>query len=199
MAHINDISCLNAIKLLSPAYGRNTNQDNMINFMVGNALFACRDEFTGFSTLACKYLARTDKRVTAEHMYSRKASAVAIMNGIETGWSDQRILSTIRSRCRVNITLRSENQLLKPFQQHATAHPRDVYAQAGLVTTRWMGPKWYTIEGKEYHLYDRLDIATDYDIQPLQIAYRCQSKAPKWADWTMTKASTATHTFTKET
>jgi hypothetical protein len=192
MTHINDISCLNAIKLLEPGYGVNINQDMMINFMVGNALFACPDEFTGIATLACEYLARTDKRVTSEHMYSRKESAVTIMNGVKKGWSDRRILATIRSRCRVNVTLRSENQILKPFQQSATTHPRLVYAAAGLATTTWMGPKWYTIEGKDYHLYDRLDIATDYDIPPAQISYRCGSKAPKWAGWKMTHATKQT-------
>jgi len=187
MMDLNE-ACLEVAKALEPLYGTDDKMNSMITFSLGNAIFRCPSVHMGQASPKCKYLPKTSKLVTEEHIFSRKTSAIDIIKGIRKGWSDKRLLTFIRSRCRVTTTLRTENMMLKPFQQDTKTHPRKIYIQAGIPMTPWIGPKWYNVEGKDYHVYDRESLAEQYGIPTSQLSYRISSKSPKWKDWTMVKA-----------
>ena len=186
MMDLNE-ACLEVAKAVEPLYGIDEKLNSMVTFSLGNAIFRCPAVHMRKASPAAKYLPKTSKLVTEEHIFSRKMSAIDIIKCIRKGWSDDRLLKLIKSRCRVTTTLRTENMMLKPFQQDAKVHPRQIYIQAGIPMTDWIGPKHYNIEGKDYHVYDRETIAEQYDIPTQQLSYRISSKAPKWKDWTMVK------------
>ena len=182
-------TCLNVAKALEPLYGIDEKQDMMITFSLGNGIFRCPAEHTGLSSEAAQFLPKTSSLITFEHIFSRKQSAISIINAIRNGWSDERILLLIRSRCRVTVTLRSENQLLKPFQQVIDTHPRKIYELAGLKMVKWWGPKAYMVDGKQYHVYDKELIAKKYNVKLKDVGYRLHSAGKKWTDWKIVEAN----------
>jgi hypothetical protein len=117
-------------------------------------------------------------------MFSRSISATVLIREIHRGRSDKFLITLIRSRCRVNITLKCENQLLKPYQNDpelAKRHPNVVYRKAGLELTKYVGPKLYNIDGNIYD--DRSQILKDYNIKTTILTYRLRSPAPMWSGW----------------
>ena len=176
-------------KALEPLYG-NVNEavDGVITFSLGNGLFGAPNIFTGLCTPAAKFLKKPglDVNVTWEHIWGRKNSSIALIEEIRKGRSDKFLINLIKSRCRVTITLKEENQALRPYQNDpdlVKKHPRQVYKAAGLNWVDWIGPeiKVYNISGVVYNTKD--DICNEYNISMNQLNYRLGKQAKKWKDW----------------
>lgn len=174
-------------KQLEPLYGQDPVLDSHITFDLGNSIFRCPNVETGYSTPAAKYLAKNDPKVTFEHIFSRKQSAITLIKAIRTNKSQRFLLRFIRSRCRVNISLRSENRQLVEHQQDSNIHPRATYKKAGLDWVRHEGPRKYIIEGKSYTFYDRYQILSEYNINRTELSRRVNYSGKKWAEWQVVK------------
>lgn len=180
-------AALELAKILAPHYGTDYHLDKHIERSIGTAVFDCPNIFTGNSTVDAVYSVRpgrTGVETTWEHMFSRSMTASVLIREIQRGRSDKFLITLIRSRCRVNITLKCENQLLKPYQNDtelAKSHPNVVYKKAGLVLTKFIGPKVYHIDGAIYD--DRDQILKDYNISSNTLTYRFGSPAKAWKNW----------------
>ena len=191
-------------KQLEPIYGKTSETDEIItnhidtllqkavdsvsNFMLGNGLFGAPNIFIGKCTPSCQYAKKpgSGRDTTWEHIWGRKNSAITLIQQIRKGKSDAFLIRLIKSRCRVTIALRSENQALRPYQNDevlAKKHPRMAYKAAGLEWVDWIGPeiKVYNISGAVYNTKD--DICNEYNISMNQLNYRLGKQAKKWKDW----------------
>jgi len=189
-------------KQLEPIYGKTSETDEIItnridtllqdavdgvsNFMLGNGLFGAPNIFIGKCTPSCQYAKKPGpgRDTTWEHIWGRKNSAITIIQQIRKGKSDKFLTALIKSRCRVTITLKSENQALRPYQNDevlAKKHPRVAYKAAGLEWVDYIGDKVYNIEGVVYN--SREDIMLHHDVTPQQLSYRLGKASKKWKDW----------------
>lgn len=183
---------LKVAKQLEPIYGESPEVDSIITFSLGNAIFGAPNIFIGKSTEAAQYLPKPGPGIetTWEHVWGRKNSAIAIIKQIRKGKSDKFLIRLIKSRCRVTISLKSENNQLKEFQNHediSKKHPRVAYSAAGLKWVDWVGNKVYNVDGMVYN--SREDILQDYDITPQQLSYRLGKASKKWKGWTIERIS----------
>lgn len=180
-------SVLSIAKCLEPLFGICEEQDKLLTFTLGNTIFGAPNVVTGLSTEAAQYMKKPGlgHSTTWEHIYGRKNSALAIIKGIRKGYSDTRLHRLIRSRCRVTISTKDENQKLKAFQQDIDtySHPRLAYEAAGLKWVRHVGDKVYNIDGTVY--YTREDIMEDHGLTSSQLTYRLGSQSKKWKGWTI--------------
>lgn len=179
---------LTVAKQLEPLYGTSDEIDGVITFSLGNALFGAPNIFNGMCTPSCQFTQKPgpNRDTTWEHIWGRKNSSITIIEQIRKGKSDKFLVNLIKSRCRVAITLKTENQALKPYQNDeelAKKHPRQAYKAAGLTWVNWIGNKVYNIEGMTYNT--REAILNNYDLTPEQLTYRLSKAATKWKDWTI--------------
>jgi len=177
---------LTVAKQLEPLYGKDQYIDGVITFSLGNAIFGAPNIFINKCTPACQYVKKPGpgRNTTWEHIWGRKNSSIAIIEQIRKGKSDKFLTALIKSRCRVTITLKSENQALRPYQNDevlAKKHPRMAYKAAGLDWVNYIGDKVYKVDGVVYN--SREDIIEAYDITPSQLAYRLGKASKKWKDW----------------
>jgi hypothetical protein len=118
---------LTVAKQLEPLYGTDEYVDGVITFSLGNAIFGAPNIFINKSTPSCQYAKKPGpgRDTTWEHIWGRKNSAITIIQQIRKGKSDAFLIRLIKSRCRVTITLKSENQALRPHQNtQACLSPR---------------------------------------------------------------------------
>lgn len=179
---------LTVAKQLEPLYGSSVEIDGVITFSLSNALFGAPNIFNGMSTPLCQYVPKPGpgRNTTWEHVWSRKISAITIIEQIRKNKSDAFLINLIKSRCRVAITLKTENQSLKPYQNDdvlSKKHPRQAYRAAGLNWVNWIGNRVYIIGEMTYN--NREDILLDYNISPSQLSYRLSKIAKKWKDWSI--------------
>lgn len=177
-------------KALAPLYDQGDHDLNkQIEFTVGNSIFKAPNIFTGKSTVAAQYVLRpgiAGRAATWEHIWGRSLSAVTLIKQIKRGRSDKFLKTLVKSRARVNIALREENQLLKPYQNNSVLskrHPNIVYAAAGLQLVDYVGPKLYNIEGVIYD--DRNAVMKKYDINSKTLTYRLTTPSKCWSDWSI--------------
>lgn len=183
---------LRVAKQLEPLYGESEELDFTVTFALGNAIFGAPNIFMGVSTESAQYLSKPGpgKNTTWEHVWGRKNSAITIIKQIRKGKSDAFLLLLIKSRSRVAIALRSENQNLKELQNNETIskkHPRIVYQAASLDWVDWVGNKVYNIDGVVYN--SREAILREYDITTPQLNYRLSKISKKWKRWTIERIS----------
>lgn len=183
--HGKYVAVMDVAKQLAPLYGKSYEHNKVVEFSLGNAIFVAPNNFTGISSEKAALMKKPGQGsdTTWEHIFGRKNSAIAIINAILKKKSDRFILQLIRSRCRVAITTREENVLLRSYQQetHIYKHPRTAYLAAGIGWTKWIGSKVYNIDGKVYN--SKNDILKDYNITSSQLNYRLGKQAKKWKGW----------------
>jgi hypothetical protein len=183
---------LEIAKQLEPLYGKYEELNFLATFAIGNTLFAAPNIFMGVSTESAQYLPKpgAGKNTTWEHVWGRKNSAITIIEQIRKGKGDAFLLLLIKSRCRVALALRDENQKLKGPQNDeviSKKHPRAVYESAGLKWVNWVGNKVYNIDGVVYN--SREAILQEYDITTPQLNYRLSKTSKKWKGWTIERIS----------
>ncbi len=177
---------LKVAKQLEPLYGKSLEIDGVVTFSLGNALFGAPNIFNGMCTPICTNLQKPgpNRPTTWEHIWGRKNSAITIIEQIRKGKSDQFLVNLIKSRCRVAITLKTENQALKPYQNDevlSKKHPRQAYKAAGLDWVNWIGNKVYNIEGVVYN--NREEVINYYGINAQTLSYRLSQATKKWKEW----------------
>jgi hypothetical protein len=183
---------LTVAKQLEPLYGTDEYVDGVITFSLGNAIFGAPNIFIQKCTPSCKYAKKPGpgRDTTWEHIWGRKNSAITIIQQIRKGKSDAFLIRLIKSRCRVTITLKSENQALRPYQNDevlAKKHPRQAYKAAGLDWVDWVGDKVYNIEGTVYN--SREEIMLYHEVTPQQLTYRLSKASKKWKEWKIERVS----------
>lgn len=184
---------LTVAKQLEPLWGKDDYTDAVITFSLGNAIFGAPNIFINKSTPSCKNMKKPGpgRDTTWEHIWGRKNSAITIIEQIRRGRGDQFLINLIKSRCRVTITLKSENQALRPYQNDpvlAKKHPRQAYKAAGLDWVDWVGDKVYSVDGIVYN--SREDILNEYGITNQQLTYRLgNTSSKKWKDWKIERIS----------
>jgi len=157
-----------------------------------DTLYHCRSIKSGKISVEAQKLLDSKKitksKLTKEHFFSRKKSAYKIYDAAMHGASRQRILAMIKSRCRVHLVTRKENEALKKFQKKEVQHLyptwREEYNAAGikLLNEQSLKKKYvYNIEGLCYN--NLLEIAKAYNISSETARYRVLKNIHKWRDW----------------
>lgn len=177
---------LTTAKQLEPIFNKDKYVDGVLTFSLGNAIFGAPNIFIGKCTPKCQYVKKPGpgRNTTWEHIWGRKNSSITIFEQIRKGKSDKFLLNLIKSRCRVTISLKKENQDLRKYQNDpviSKQHPRQAYKAAGLEWVDYIGDKVYKIDGMVYN--KREDIIKEYNITPSQLTYRLGKASKKWKDW----------------